>query len=417
MVMVTEQSIAIEAPKRITTTVALPASKSISNRALIINALSPNPCALQNLSTSDDTATLQNALAHTNTANTNIGAAGTAMRFLTAFFATKQGHTIELDGSERMRMRPIKPLVDALRFLGADISYCGREGFPPLHISGKRLTPRHLCIDGSLSSQFTSAILMIAPIIGDMCISITGKALSLPYIDMTLAIMRQFGITTQRSGLDITIDKGDYCHNGDFGVESDWSAASYWFAISALCPQSAISLTGLNKTSVQGDSEILSHLAQIGLQAAWQADGSLRLNHNGDTADFFKADFSGTPDIAQTFIVMLCLLGIKFRLHGLSNLKIKETDRLNAMVTEMAKIGFSLSADSGSIAWLGDKCQASQVAPVFDTYKDHRMAMSMALAATRLGKVIINEPSVVTKSYPDFWNDLAQAGFKITPAT
>ena len=415
--MVTDQPIAIEAPERITATVALPASKSISNRALIVNALAANPCSLQSLSASDDTTTLKNALSHPEATSVNIGAAGTAMRFLTAFFATIQGHTVTLDGSERMRQRPIAPLADALRFLGADISYCNKEGFPPLRISGRRLVPRHLRIDGSLSSQFASAILMIAPIMGDMHISITGKALSLPYIDMTLAIMRQFGITAHRHGLDIDIAKGNYCHSGDFSVESDWSAASYWFAISALCPQSSISLTGLNQTSVQGDSAILSYLPQIGLQAAWQADGTLHLSHNGSTTDFFEADFSGTPDIAQTFITMLCLLGIKFRLHGLSNLKIKETDRLAAMVTEMAKIGFTLSAGSDTIAWLGQKCQVTQATPVFDTYKDHRMAMSMAMAATRFGKVIISEPSVVTKSYPDFWNDLAKAGFKITPAT
>lgn len=408
--------IAIEAPESISAAITMPASKSISNRALIINALSQHPCSLLNLSPSDDTATLAKALAQAGD-HINIGAAGTAMRFLTAYFATVQGQTTVLDGSERMRMRPVKPLVDALRQLGADISYCSRNGFPPLKITGGRLTPRHLDIDGGISSQFVSAILMIAPTVGDTSISITGKALSMPYIDMTLTIMNQFGISAVRSGQEITIRKGIYSHTGSFDIEGDWSAVSYWVAMAALTVQPRVTLLGLSPHSVQGDSGIMQHLPSLGLHASWSSKNALCLDQCGSRADFFEADFSGTPDIAQTFIATLCLLGIPFRIHGLSNLKIKETDRLAAMTAEMAKIGYRLTAGNDTISWLGEKCQPTPGVPSFDTHKDHRMAMSMALAATRCGKIIINDPDVVSKSYPAFWDDLALAGFKITHAS
>lgn len=403
----------IIAPRRIEGEIDLPASKSISNRVLLLNALCATPGRLSNLAQCDDTDAVLSALAQPDASEVNIGAAGTAMRFLTAYFATREGREVVIDGTERMRQRPIGVLVDALRQLGADIEYVEAEGYPPLKITGTRLHGGALTVSGSVSSQYITAILLIAPVIGGITLTIEGEIMSRPYIDMTLALMARYGVKAEWRENVIHVPAGEYTAL-DFTVEADWSAASYWWAMQAIVPQSRITLKGLEPQSLQGDSRIAELMSQMGVTGNWcgryldlRSDGGV-----GCCCSTF-ADLSGTPDIAQTLVVMLCLMGRPFRITGLRTLRIKETDRLEALRTELRKLGYVVKVDGDdAISWHFETT-AAEASPHICTYHDHRMAMAFAPAAIRFPGLIIDDAQVVSKSYPLFWEHLRQAGFKI----
>ncbi len=403
----------ITAPARIVGEISLPASKSISNRVLLIDALCPTHGRLHNLAKCDDTDAVQAALANPCATEVNVGAAGTAMRFLTAYFATREGHSVVIDGTERMRQRPIKVLVDALRCLGADIQYAGAEGYPPLKINGRRLHGGALIVSGSVSSQYISALLLIAPVIGGIRLTIEGEMMSRPYIEMTVALMARYGVKPVWEGKVIDVPAGAY-HALDFTVEADWSAASYWWAMQALVPQSRITLRGLEPQSLQGDSRMAELMAQMGVTGNW-CGAYLDLHSNGGAGFCCStfADLSGTPDIAQTLVVMLCLMGRPFRITGLRTLRIKETDRLEALRTELRKLGYVVKVEADdAISWHFQTTQPV-AHPHISTYHDHRMAMAFAPAAFRFPGLVIDDAQVVSKSYPDFWEHLRAVGFKI----
>lgn len=403
----------IIAPRRIEGEIDLPASKSISNRVLLLNALCATPGRLSNLAQCDDTDAVLSALAQPDASEVNIGAAGTAMRFLTAYFATREGREVVIDGTERMRQRPIGVLVDALRQLGADIEYVEAEGYPPLKITGTRLHGGALTVSGSVSSQYITAILLIAPVIGGITLTIEGEIMSRPYIDMTLALMARYGVKAEWRENVIHVPVGEYTAL-DFTVEADWSAASYWWAMQAIVPQSRISLKGLEPQSLQGDSRIAELMSQMGVMGNW-CGRYLDLRSNGGVGCCCStfADLSGTPDIAQTLVVMLCLMGRPFRITGLRTLRIKETDRLEALRIELRKLGYVVKVEGDdAISWHFETT-AAEASPHICTYHDHRMAMAFAPAAIRFPGLIIDDAQVVSKSYPLFWEHLRQAGFKI----
>ncbi|MCI6292227.1 MAG: 3-phosphoshikimate 1-carboxyvinyltransferase [Bacteroidales bacterium] len=403
----------IIAPRRIEGEIDLPASKSISNRVLLLNALCATPGRLSNLAQCDDTDAVLSALAQPDASEVNIGAAGTAMRFLTAYFATREGREVVIDGTERMRQRPIGVLVDALRQLGADIEYVEAEGYPPLKITGTRLHGGALTVSGSVSSQYITAILLIAPVIGGITLTIEGEIMSRPYIDMTLALMARYGVKAEWRENVIHVPAGEYTAL-DFTVEADWSAASYWWAMQAIVPQSRITLKGLEPQSLQGDSRIAELVSQMGVTGNW-CGRYLDLRSNGGVGCCCStfADLSGTPDIAQTLVVMLCLMGRPFRITGLRTLRIKETDRLEALRTELRKLGYVVKVEGDdAISWHFETT-AAEASPHICTYHDHRMAMAFAPAAIRFPGLIIDDAQVVSKSYPLFWEHLRQAGFKI----
>lgn len=403
----------IIAPRRIEGEIDLPASKSISNRVLLLNALCATPGRLSNLAQCDDTDAVLSALAQPDASEVNIGAAGTAMRFLTAYFATREGREVVIDGTERMRQRPIGVLVDALRQLGADIEYVEAEGYPPLKITGTRLHGGALMVSGSVSSQYITAILLIAPVIGGIALTIEGEIMSRPYIDMTLALMARYGVKAEWRENVIHVPAGEYTAL-DFTVEADWSAASYWWAMQAIVPQSRITLKGLEPQSLQGDSRIAESMSQMGVTGNW-CGRYLDLRSNGGMGCCCStfADLSDTPDIAQTLVVMLCLMGRPFRITGLRTLRIKETDRLEALRTELRKLGYVVKVEGDdAISWHFETTPA-EASPHICTYHDHRMAMAFAPAAIRFPGLIIDDAQVVSKSYPLFWEHLRQAGFKI----
>ena len=390
----------IFAPDKIVMEVELPASKSISNRMLILNALCGGE--LHNVARCDDTDAMRRALATDTTASgavatVNIGAAGTAMRFLTAYYATLEGSTVILDGTERMRHRPIALLVDALRRCGADIEYAGEEGFPPLRITGRKLSASHIEIAGNVSSQYISALLMVAPLMGCREVTLTGEIISLPYITMTLTLMRLMGVDCTMSGATISIPADAHYVPCNFTVENDWSAASYWLELQSLLPESRITLKGLHTESAQGDSAVAGIFSRM-----------------GGTAPIIL-DLKETPDLAQTIVVTACLLGRHFHITGLRTLRIKETDRIDALCTQLRRLGYIITAgDDFSLSWNGERC-APEPEPHISTLDDHRMAMSFAPAAVLFPGIVIDDVEVVSKSYPDFWRHLEAAGFTLTP--
>ena len=401
----------LSAPSVVKTTIQLPASKSISNRALIINALARGTTPPCNLSNCDDTLVMIKALAENNE-TIDIMAAGTAMRFLTAYLSTVQGTHI-LTGTERMQQRPIQILVNALRELGAQIEYAGKEGFPPLRIHGTELKGNELTLKGNVSSQYISALLMIGPVLKNgLRLHLTGEIISLPYINLTLQLMKEFGAKAAwTSGNSIEVAPQPYTPVS-FMVESDWSAASYWYQIAALSEQAEIELMGLFRNSYQGDSRGAEVFSRLGITTEFTHEGVL-LKKSNRLVEQLNEDFVDIPDLAQTFAVTCCLLGIPFRFTGLQSLKIKETDRIFALKTELRKLGYLLQDVQDSILiWDGERCQP-EAQPVIQTYEDHRMAMAFAPAALRFPEMRIAEPQVVTKSYPTYWENLQQAGFGI----
>ncbi len=384
--------------------IILPASKSISNRALILNALSYSPYDIENLSDCDDTRVTVKAL-DSNSNTFDIGAAGTAMRFLTAFLAKTMGEWT-ITGSERMKQRPIKLLVDALNSLGAKIEYVENEGFPPLKITGCALSGGTISLNGGVSSQYISALMMIAPyMINGLTIKLQGKVISVPYILMTKGMMEEFGAQVSFSNNIIDIRPQTY-KPVRYQVESDWSAASYWFEIMALTGRGKIFLKGLKKQSYQGDSKVAALFEQLGVQCTWN-DSGVVLSPTEVQTSCFEYDFVDQPDLAQTFAVTCCLKEIPFIFKGVESLKIKETDRVAALINELHKLGYVLHEPAeGMLAWDGKKvAHGKDYIPSIRTYEDHRMAMAFA-PVSLLREIMIEEPGVVSKSYPRFWEDL-----------
>lgn len=396
----------------IDTEVALPASKSISNRMLMLRALCRGSLPeLHNVAECDDTSAMETALG-TNQEYVNIGAAGTAMRFMTAYFATCEGRTTVLDGSERMRCRPIKILVDALRSCGARISYAGEEGYPPLRIEGCRMHARSVSISGSVSSQYISAILMIAPVIGCSRVELTGDVVSLPYIKMTLSMMRGMGVDCTLEDNVVKIAPNSSYKPVEMTVESDWSAASYWYELAALFPSSRITLQGLEQDSVQGDSAVARLMSEFGVKTDYRP-GKVTISSASASRGVVEMDLGENPDLAQTIVVTACLAGRHFVISGLKTLKIKETDRIEALRAELRKLGYVLSVSGDvSLEWHGERCDPTPN-PHIATYADHRMAMAFAPAAILFPGIVVEDAEVVSKSYPHFWDHLEGSGFKI----
>ena len=392
--------------------IILPSSKSISNRLLIIDALSGGKADLSNLSDSDDTLLMKKALQSGSNIK-DIGHAGTAMRFLTAFYASGKEEVI-LTGSDRMKQRPVGALVEALLQLGADIEYVDVKGFPPLKIKGCKLKGGRLTIDGSVSSQFISALLMISPMMKDgLELELKGNIVSGSYIRMTLELMKQWGVQYSWIGNVIKLGEGEY-KSERFSVESDWSASSYWYAIAALSDEADITLPFLFRNSLQGDSLVSELFDDLDINTAFSPDSiTISKKREGAYAKL-KRDFTVCPDLVQTLAVVLCAMGIEFHFTGTQTLRIKETDRISALQKELQKFGFLLQTNSeGSfLDWSGEMCEA-QSDPEIETYHDHRMAMAFAPLALKFGTVTIKDPMVVTKSYPDFWKDLKRVGFNV----
>ena len=400
--------------KIINATVNLPSSKSISNRALIINALSYSPYPLLNLSDSDDTRVLEIAL-NSNNNKFDIGHAGTAMRFLTAYLAKIVGEW-EITGSERMQQRPIGILVDALKSLGAQIEYIKNEGFPPLKILGSHLTGKTIELDGSISSQYISALLLIAPTIENgLTLKLKGEITSRSYIDLTLKLMAKFGIQYGWEGNEITVPEQNYFAR-DFTVEADWSGASYWYEILSLCDSGEILLKNLELESLQGDANIAGWFTQFGVISTQKTDGVLLTKNNNIYPEKLVHDFIENPDVAQTMACLCVAKKIPFHFSGLKTLKIKETDRISALQNELAKFGAEISEpDHGELFWNGKiNFDIQSKVPVIETYHDHRMALAFAPMALAGFPVKINDPMVITKSYPGFWEDLKTVGFSVS---
>ena len=461
----------ILSPGSVNSSIVLPSSKSISNRALAIGALAGSIASITNLSDCDDTEVMQRWLTE-RPSTVDVGAAGTSMRFSTALLAVGQGEHV-LTGSERMKNRPIKILVDALRRLGADISYVEKEGYPPLRIVGKGgLSYGSVSLPGNVSSQYISALMMIGPYLKDgLILTLTDKVISRPYIEMTMSLMRQFGAKVY---WDCSSDESngtvvEYCHSNNtvdepchsnstvdelchsngtvdeslesnsaddkstesnviivepgryavksFNVESDWSAASYWYEMVALSSEgdARVLLPGLYEDSLQGDSKGREVFSLLGVKTEYTKDGVL-LSKKTREVDTLEYDFVKMPDLAQTFVVTCCMMGVPFHFTGLESLKIKETDRIVALKNEMAKLGFDLE-DRNDSELLWDGRRMALTAEVYDsvaidTYEDHRMAMAFAPVALVNGSIRINNPHVVSKSYPRYWDNLLAAGFQ-----
>ena len=401
----------LSAPSAIKATIQLPASKSISNRALIINALAESNCIPDNLSDCDDTRVMIKALTQ-DEETIDIMAAGTAMRFLTAYLSVTPGERI-ITGTTRMQQRPIQILVNALRELGAEINYINNEGFPPLRIKGTELKGNEITLKGNVSSQYISALLMIAPALKNgLVLHLSGEIISRPYINLTLQLMQDFGAKAAWTSSDsISVAPQPYT-SIPFTVESDLSAASYWYQIAALSPKTEIELLGLFRNSYQGDSRGAEVFSRLGITTEFTTKG-VKLKKTGKAPKRLEEDFIDIPDLAQTFVVTCALMNIPFRFTGLQSLKIKETDRIAALRNELKKLGYLIKEENDSVLmWNGERCKPEET-PVIATYEDHRMAMAFAPAIICHPTMQIADPQVVTKSYPGYWKDLKQAGFQI----
>lgn len=408
----------ITAPERIQATINLPASKSISNRVLMIHALAGGDTLPDNLSDCDDTEVIIRALAAM-PYEIDIKAAGTAMRFMTAYLSVTEGKHL-LTGTDRMKRRPIAPLVNALRYLGADIRYAGETGFPPLIINGKTLEGGRLEVPGNISSQYISALLMIGPALKEgLELHLMGEIISRPYIDLTLWTMQEFGAEAEWTDMDIITVRPQVYKSHPYLIENDWSASSYWYEMLALqgTSGSSIKLKGLTDGSKQGDSVVKYLFSLLGVKTTFdnKEEGqptTVTLTRHRCLLPRLDYDFTGSPDLAQTFVVTCALLDIPFTFTGLASLKIKETDRIEALKAEMKKLGYLIKDENNNtLRWEGEHCTPS-LQPI-DTYEDHRMALAFAPAACRFPGLRINNPGVVSKSYPHYWDDLRKAGFNI----
>lgn len=411
-----QMEISLDIPRKVTANVTLPTSKSISNRALLIQALCPTQQhGIKHLAMCDDTEHMQQGIEakRAGASLIDIGATGTAMRFLTAYLAITPGETV-LTGSERMQQRPIKVLVDALRTLGADISYINNEGYPPLRIVGKSLQGGEVEVEAGISSQYISALMMIGPCLTDgLTLRLKGMIASRTYIELTLDLMRHYGSKAEWADEQtIRIAPGGY-EDCPLTVEGDWSGASYWYELAAIAAHRGhdveIQLRGLTANSRQGDRVVAEMFEPLGVTTEYTAEGArLRNSESRIQHSELKIDFTHCPDIAQTMAVTCCLLGIPFVFKGIHSLRIKETDRVAALIAELHKLGYVLRAEGDELlAWDGGLTQP-MLHPTICTYDDHRMAMAFAPAALCHKGLTIENPEVVTKSYPKFWEDLGE---------
>ena len=398
-------------------TISVTGSKSESNRLLLLQALYSN-IAIENLSNSDDTVVLKQAL-ETSSRTVDIHHAGTAMRFLTAYFASTEGIDVILSGSTRMHERPIKILVDALKDLGANIEYIDMDGYPPLRIHGSKLKGDFVKMKANVSSQYISALLLIAPSLPKgLTLELEGTITSIPYINMTLALLNQIDVTTLFEQNTIHISPKEIVMDTSFVVESDWSSASYFYSLIALSNDSKVTLTSYSGESLQGDAALCGIYRDLGVDTVFNAsETAITLSKSGGgISNFLSLDLSNTPDIAQTIAVTCFGLGKGCKLTGLHTLKIKETDRLSALKTELEKLGavISITNDSLELEINSDAVfsEANNSVCEIDTYQDHRMAMAFAPLALKF-PLIINDPMVVTKSFPSFWEDVETMGIAV----
>ena len=408
--------ISLNIPQKLTARIALPASKSVSNRALLLQALCPvKRYAIENLAVCDDTDhMLQGVEAKRAGASLiDIGATGTAMRFLTAYLAITEGETV-ITGSERMQQRPIGVLVEALRTLGADITYINKEGYPPLRICGKRLQGGELEVEAGVSSQYISALLMVAPcLVEGLTLHLKGNIASRTYIELTLDLMRRYGAVAEWvDGQTIRVNPGTY-EDTPLTVEADWSAASYWYELAAIAAHLGhdvdITLPALTPDSRQGDRVVAQLFESLGVRSEYTDKGA-RLHNSEFRIHNSEIDFTHCPDIAQTLAVTCCLLDVPYVFSGIHSLRIKETDRVAALIAELRKLGFVLRAEGDDhLIWDGTRCEADKC-PTIATYDDHRMAMAFAPAALCYEDLTIEHPGVVTKSYPGFWEEMDKLG-------
>lgn len=399
-----------------TKVIKITGSKSESNRLLLLQALYPS-ISIQNLSESDDTLVLEKGLKITK-GEVDVHHAGTAMRFLTAYFAAKEGREVLLTGSDRMEQRPIKILVEALKSLGATIEYVKNEGYPPLRIFGKKLIKNNVGVEANISSQYISALMLIAPSLANgLTIELEGEVTSTPYIEMTLSLLKQMDVACSFAENTIRIEPQTNAQEKIFNVESDWSSASYFYSMVALSKKYSVKLTSYSEKSLQGDAALAAIYKSLGVETTFNVeDASILLSKNRDKLPKrISLNLSNTPDIAQTIAVTCFGLGIECRLTGLHTLKIKETDRLSALKRELEKLGATIciSEDTLDLEPIAHKDLSEVIKKnvIINTYQDHRMAMAFTPLAL-LVPLTINEPMVVTKSFPTFWEDVSKMGIK-----
>lgn len=397
-------------------TIELTGSKSESNRALVLAALSDGTVKIKNLSSAADTVTLDNIINEqikNNSAVVNVGPAGTAMRFLTAYLSLR-GQKVEITGTERMKQRPIGILVDALTTLGADISYKEVNGFPPVLVNGAfQQKTKHIAIKGNISSQFLTALLLIGSSLPEgLDLEIVDELTSRPYLEMTLTMLQQCGIKHSWKDNIISITPQEFAET-TLTIEPDWSAASYWYSVAALSEESIIHLPNLKKDSLQGDSAIAEIMAMFGVNTFYNEDGIVIEKVDTEIKPQLL-DFKKCPDLAQTVVVVAAALGKEFSFTGLETLKIKETDRILALQTELAKIGVKLIETQPEIYQLNCEGLHFPKQLTIATYEDHRMAMAFAPLALVIDEVIVEEAMVVEKSYPLFWDDFMKIGFEVS---
>ncbi|GAB2696769.1 3-phosphoshikimate 1-carboxyvinyltransferase [Mucilaginibacter koreensis] len=419
------KNIIVSAPSKIiNATIQLTGSKSECNRALVIEALSKGAVKVENISDAADAVTLAEILRNQNSKVksqkvadiegvpvVNIGPAGTAMRFLTAYFALQEGEVL-LTGSERMKQRPIGILVDALRALGANISYAEQEGYPPLHIAGGfQQTTADISVKGDISSQYITALLLIASQLPQgLNLHIKGELTSRPYVEMTLSMLQQAGIQHNWNENTISIAPQPF-KEGSLWVEPDWSAASYWYSVAALADEAELFLPGLTAYSLQGDSVITELMANFGITSQFK-NGGVYLKKEPKPVVRKIFDLKSCPDLAQTLIVVCAALGHNASFTGLETLKIKETDRINALQNELAKMGVKL-IEKGLVYKLDCSEKFIPEHILIRTYEDHRMAMAFAPLALLIPQIEIEDAPVVEKSYPAFWTDFVKAGYEV----
>ena len=398
--------------------ISITGSKSETNRLLLLQALYPN-ITLANTSNSDDSEVMQKALASNfllpaaNFQLVDIHHAGTAMRFLTAYFATQEDRMVTLTGSTRMKERPIKVLVEALQQLGAKIEYLESEGFPPIKITGQKLTQNKVSLPANISSQYISALLLIAPKLENgLELTLIGEITSVPYIKMTLALLNEMGVETSFENNTILVKKQLIIHNSQFIIESDWSSASYFYSIVALSTiGTQITLSSYKQNSLQGDSALIEIYKNFGVETTFENNKIILRKTKNENLQSVTCNLNSSPDIAQTIAVTCFGLGIGCHLTGLHTLKIKETDRLEALKTELTKLGSTILVTNDSLILEPSNKINPNIA--IATYNDHRMAMAFAPLALKV-PIWIENAEVVSKSYPTFWEDLKSIGFKIS---
>ena len=433
----------IRPDKSIKGTVMLPSSKSISNRLLIMQSVAGRDFGINNLSQADDTVMLQRLLGRISSMSRQQDAvvidcsnAGTSLRFLTAFLSSRPGRWV-ITGAERMKNRPVGELVESLRLIGASIEYLGNVGFPPLLIKGHALKSEELHMNAGVSSQFISALLMIAPYLpAGLSINLKGEIVSEPYIDMTLGLMKECGISFRKWKHKITVEPGNYSCD-QFIVESDWSAASFWYMAASLSDKADLEMPGLYEKSLQGDSVLASAYAVFGVKSGFMHPASriphpasriqdagyrmqdgqsfLHLTRQPCDLEGFYYDFTHHPDLALPVIAGCAALGLRGRFEGLTSLVVKESDRVRALTTELRKLGCKMLVSTDEFPVIEIQPSKLKANPdlIIDTYRDHRMAMTFAMLSLKTGSIRIADPGVVAKSYPGFWEDVEKMGFGV----